>query len=176
MTRPMPDVITDREKYERGWKGGLPETPCGAGSTIRNTHKQRQAITEWIEAYGIKSIADLGAGDLNWIRKTDLKGAEYCPYDLVPRHRDVMQYNLLTDPVPQADCLMVLWVLNHFPEAEARHALQKLYYSGARFLMMTWEPRMPKFTDLTAIESVVIRQRQDVRGNVELRLIKCSRS
>lgn len=173
MTRQMPDVITDLAKYWKGWKGGLPETPCGAGSTIRNTHKQRAAISDWIERYGIGSIADIGAGDLNWIKKTDLRGAEYQGYDLVPRHPEVMVHNLLTDPVPRADCLLVLWVLNHFPEAEARYAVQKLYYSGARFLVMTWEPRMPSFTDLGPIESVVIRERNDERGDVELRLIQC---
>lgn len=175
MTRPMPDVIADQNKYEQGWKGGMPETPCGFGSKLSQTRVQRLVIPKWIEAYGITSVADIGAGDLNWVRKMDLEGTYYRAYDLVPRHPSVRKYDLLTDPVPEADCVMCLWVLNHFPESAARHSIQKLYYSGARFLIMTWEPRMPTFTDLAPVESVVIRRRakKDVRGDVELRLVQC---
>jgi hypothetical protein len=167
------DLVTDRAKYERGWRGGLPETKCGAGSRLRNTALQREWLSEVVWRYQIESIADLGAGDLNWLQHTDLRGVAYQGYDLVPRHKDVRPFDLLADPIPEADCLWCIWVLNHFPEREAQIALGRMLNSGARFLVYTYEPRMWEFTDLEALESIVIRKRNDSRGNVEMRLVKC---
>jgi hypothetical protein len=168
----QPDIITDPAKYRRGWNGGLPETPCGSGSRIKNTHIQRKWIPQTIQKYGVKSVADLGAGDLNWMQKTDLGNVRYRAYDLVPRHPSVTQFDLLADDLPEADCYMVLWVLNHFTEKQARRAIERLASGPAKYLMMTWEPRVFNFLNLPSVETVVIRDRGkgDERGNVELRL------
>ena len=81
----MGDIITDVDFYQTGGKGGLPETPCGFGSRLSETKAQRQWIPEIIGKYGIKTIADIGAGDLNWITHMNMGGVEYAAYDLVPR-------------------------------------------------------------------------------------------
>ena len=60
----MPDIITDAAKYRKGWTGGLPETKCGNGSRMRTTKIQRAWIPEIVKKYNIKSVADVGAGDL----------------------------------------------------------------------------------------------------------------
>lgn len=168
-----PDIVTDEKKYRQGWHGGLPETPCGYGSRISQTRIQRKWIPQTIQKYGIESVADLGAGDLNWIQKTDLGDVKYRAYDLVPRHPSVKRLNILTDPLPEAECYMLLWVLNHFTEDQASTALGRILETRTPWLMMTWEPRMFDFLDLPDIvERVVIRDRGpgDKRGNVELRL------
>jgi hypothetical protein len=67
----MGDIVA-REKFSRGWKGGLPETPCGYGSTLEATKAQRDWIPQVIRRHGITSIVDVGAGDLNWIKLVDL--------------------------------------------------------------------------------------------------------
>jgi hypothetical protein len=106
------------------------------------------------------------------MQKTDLGNVRYRAYDLVPRHPSVKQFDLLADDLPEADCYMVLWVLNHFTEKQARRAIERLTSGPAKYLMMTWEPRAFDFLDLPYIETVVIRDRGkgDERGNVELRL------
>lgn len=165
------DIVSDPEKYRRGWTSGLPSTKCGYGSRIDQTKIQRKWIPKVISEYGIASVADIGAGDLLWIDTIEL-GCDYKAYDLVPRHPSVIEFDLLTDEIPKADCLMVIWVLNHLPPKMARIATEKLLNSGAKYLMYTYEPRMWDFTDLEAVESVVIRHRSDERGNVELRLVE----
>lgn len=140
----MSDIITEVKKYQQGWTGGLPETPCGAGSTMRETKKQREWIPKIIERYNIKSIADIGAGDLNWIKHTDLSGVEYQAYDLVPRDPSVVKFDLLQEIPPKVDLIMCLWVLNHFPYDHCQKAIENLKASGAKYLMMTDRPRYHK--------------------------------
>ena len=134
----MVDLIEDKEKYEQGWTGGLPETKCGYGSTLRATKKQRDWIPEIIESYNIYSIADIGAGDLNWIKETELPSeVEYWAYDLVPRHPEVIKFDLVKEVPPPVDMIMCLWVLNHFPYDECKTAIENLKKSGSRYLLMT---------------------------------------
>ena len=171
-----PDLITDPAKYERGWKGGLPETPCGFGSRLRETAVQREWIPRMVAKYGIRTISDIGAGDLNWIKQVEWPyPVKYKAFDLVPRHHTVTQFDIIKDYPFPVDLVMCLWVLNHLPEDDARQALKNLTGAGSTarstYLMITYESRQWDFTDLPAIDSVVIRRRNDKRGNVEIRLI-----
>jgi len=162
-------IDPDRTKYERGWSSGFPETPCGFGSKMSETVIQRDWIPKMVVKHKIKSIADLGAGDLNWIQRMGLPpNCKYKPYDLVPRHSSVVQFDMLNDRIPQAHCLMVLWVLNHMPEKMAKFALNKLLKAKARYLMMTYNPVMWDFTDLEYVDNVIIRTRGDVEYEIRL--------
>jgi len=51
----------------KGWSGGNKETRCGWGSTLEATKPIRAALPGLLEKYKIKSILDIGCGDLNWI-------------------------------------------------------------------------------------------------------------
>ena len=164
------DIISDPAKYHRGWSSGLPETKCGYGSKFRQTVFQRQWIPDMVAKHGIRSIADLGAGDLNWSARTAF-GCTYTPYDLIPRAHGVEKLDILTDELPAADCLMVLWVLNHFPPEMQEIAIRKLQETNARFLMMTWDNKMEPCADLVYVEKEVLRKAVDGR-DLEIRLIK----
>ena len=169
----MPDVIRDMDKFKKGWTGGLPETPCGYGSKVRATVQQRAAIETVIQFCEIKTIADIGAGDLNWIKHTNLQGAKYKGYDLIVRHPEVQQFDIVHEPAPQVDLLMCLWVLNHLPHEDARQALQNLRDSGSKWLMMTWEQRLPDFLDLDWKYQWNIRRRDDpAKGHCFMRLVE----
>ena len=65
-------MLTDEQMYERmqkGWRGGLHDgTVCGVGSTMGNTGNVRRWLPQIAEDYGIRFIADAGAGDRHWIR------------------------------------------------------------------------------------------------------------
>jgi len=167
----MPDLITESAKYVKGWTGGLPETPCGFGSRIAQTRTQREWIPGIVEKYDIHSLADIGAGDLNWVGMINWPHAvDYSAYDLVPRKAGVKKFDIVQQVPKRYDCLMCLWVLNHFPEDHAKSALDNMRASGSKYLLFTYEPRQWDCTDLPALESVVIRERNDARGNVEIRL------
>lgn len=166
----LPGVITEVAKYQKGWTGGLPETPCGLGSKISETVIQREWIPQMIGKYDIRTIADIGAGDMNWI---DLvvwpHPVHYRAFDLVPRRPAVQPFDIIQQVPDSVDCIMCLWVLNHLPEDHARQALENVLASGSKYLMLTWWPAMADFMDLEPIESVMIRK----RIGAEIRLIRC---
>lgn len=164
------DIISDHAKYQKGWTGGLPETRCGYGSKLSQTKFQRQWLPEMVAKYGIESIADLGAGDLNWIKHTE-PGCEYKAYDLIPRKPEVQKLDLLHDKLPDADCLLVLWVLNHFPPAQQKTAIDKIKNSTARFIIMTHDRLMEPCTDLPFLEQELLRKGADGR-DLNIRLIR----
>lgn len=161
----------NHEEFKRGWRGGLPETKCGAGSTLAQTAFQRKWIPEIVAKYGIVDIADIGAGDLNWIKHTEL-GCAYRAFDLVPRHKEVASFDLLKDKLPSADCLMVLWVLNHLEPKDQKKAINKLKRAKSRYLMMTWDRRMEPCTDLVCIEKEIIKRNDIKKVDFEIRLIE----
>lgn len=159
----MGDVITDREKFEKGWHGGLPETPCGYGSRVSQTVAQREWIPRIAEQYGVRTVADLGAGDLNWMQRVHWPaGVTYAAYDLVPRHPSVQPLDLTAQVAPRSDLLLCLWVLNHLPLDAARAAWANLNASGSRYLMLTdrpkWHHEQPaEFQRLKPIEELLLR-------------------
>lgn len=159
------DIITNKDKYKRGWTGGLPETECGSGSKVQNTELQRDWIPEIIEKYGIKTIADIGAGDLNWIKHMDLSGIDYAAYDLVPRHESVVEFNLVEQVAPKVDLILCLWVLNHFPIESSRMAIHNLKASGSKYLMMTDRPKyhadQPEEIHMPYIEKMPLNEKDD---------------
>ena len=167
----MSDIITQVDKYKKGWTGGLPETACGSGSRLSKTIKQRKWIPYIIEKYNIKTISDIGAGDLNWVKKMDLSGVEYTPYDLVPRHPDVIEFDLIQHVPPKTDLILCLWVLNHLPFEHCQHAIKNIIDSGSKYLMMTDRPRyhadQPPEILMDAIEAMPLNDKGD-----SIRLIK----
>jgi hypothetical protein len=161
----MGDVISDPEKFRLGWIGGKPETPCGYGSTMAATRSQRHWIPTVIDFYRIRTIVDVGAGDMNWIRHTDLRGAQYTPLDLVPRLPEVKEFNLLLEVPPAADLLICLWVLNHLPYDDCRKAIANLKASGSRLLLMTdrprWHHEQPPEIQMEYIEELPLNDKGD---------------
>jgi hypothetical protein len=165
----MNDIVRDANKWQNGWIGGMPETPCGAGSQVARTVKQRAALARWTREHGIFTVADIGAGDLNWSRLIDWPpGLRYSAWDLVPRDPSVIEFDLVREIPPKVDLLMCVWVLNHFPQRDAKEALRNLRLSGSQFLAYTWRAEMFDFLDLEPIDSVEIWRDKAV----ELRLVK----
>lgn len=161
----MGDVIRDVSKFERGWTSGLPETECGFGSKLTNTAEQREWIPNIVEKYRIHSIADIGAGDLNWITKMDMGDVIYTAYDLVPRHPSVHPFDLVKQVAPRVDMILCLWVLNHLPPDDSRKAIANLKASGSKYLMMTdrpiWHCDQPEEILMPYIEELKLNHKGD---------------
>lgn len=160
----MGDVIGDRRRFARGWTGGLPETPCGYGSRVDQTEAQRQWLPEIASRYAVRTVCDVGAGDLNWMRRMRWPaGVSYEALDLVPRHPSVRAFDLTREVPPAADLLLCLWVLNHMPLPDCRAALANLRASGSRYVVLTDRPRWhheqpPEFATLPVIEQLALRE------------------
>lgn len=164
----MSDIITNVEKYKTGWTGGLPETPCGHGSKLKVTKKQRLWIPKLVDDLKVKSISDIGAGDLNWIKTVKFGfDVKYKAYDLVPRHESVNSFNLLTTVAPKSDLLMCLWVLNHFPEREHKIGLENLKKSGSKYLLITQRETWIDYK-LNIVDLLVLNNKKDVLIMAEL--------
>lgn len=157
------------EKYVRGWMSGRPETECGRGSKIEATEIQREWIPRMVAKYNIHSIADIGAGDLNWIGLVEWPHpVQYTPFDLVPRQPSVQRFDLINEIPPKTDLILCLWVLNHLPDAHSRQALANLLASGSKYLIYSYWPAMAGFLQLQPIESVVVNP----DSQAEIRLIR----
>ena len=172
----MRDTLSDPAKYKKGWTGGLPETPCGHGSTMRATKAQRNWIPKIIEAYHIQSIADIGAGDLNWIKNMGLSAhIEYWAYDLVPRQPEVIEFDLIKEVPAPVDLIMCLWVLNHLPYDACQTAINNIKKSGARYLMMTdrirYREDQPSDINMPFIEQMFLNDKGDSIMLIDLEAI-----
>jgi len=169
----MSDLISNPEKYKRGWTGGLPETECGFGSTMQATKAQREWIPALIEAYFIESIADIGAGDLNWIKNMDIPNhIEYWAYDLVPRAPEVIKFDIIKEVPAPVDMIMCLWVLNHLPYDECKQAIANIKKSGSKYLLMTdrlrYREDQPKEIDMPSIRSMPLNNKGDTIKLIDL--------
>ena len=168
----LSDLIETEARFKIGWTGGLPETKCGYGSTMRATRAQRAWIPDVLEEYNIKSIADIGAGDLNWIKWTKIPGdIEYTPYDLVPRKPDVKFFDITKSIPPKVDLIMCLWVINHLDYTKAQQAIKNIKASGSKYLLMTDRKKYykdsPPEIHMDYIESITVSELGDT-----IRLIK----
>jgi len=158
----MSDLVTNLEKYKTGWTGGLPETPCGHGSKLSTTVKQREWIPKIVDRYNIKSISDIGAGDLNWISKIKFGiDVNYKAYDLVPRHKNVNSFNLLNSVPPKSDLLICLWVLNHFSKKDHTKGFNNLMKSNSKYLLITQRNSWVNY-DLKIIDMIILNNKKDV--------------
>lgn len=163
-------VSVDESDFQRGWASGLPETPCGSGSTLEATRLQRKVLARWVEQHRIHSIVDVGAGDMNWVRYMEWPHpVHYEPLDLVPRTPAVRQFDLINEVPPRCDMVWCLWLLNHLPDHQSAAALKNLLATECRYIVYTWWPGMADFLDLYPIEHVTILPRKEA----ELRLLKC---
>lgn len=164
----MRDIQKYKDESLRGWRGGRPETECGAGSTMENTEQQRKWIPLIIAKYGIETIADIGCGDQKWIKTLKLPG--YQGYDLVPRKHGVIEFDLIREIPPQVDLIICLWVLNHMDPDDSAKAMGNIKASDSRYLMTTYKEQYVEnaklLKDLNCIESAEVPN----QTNAEIRL------
>lgn len=124
-------------KMAKGWMSS--ETPCGRGSEKAMTTGVRQLIPLLIKEHGFTTIADAGAGDLNWMRFVDIpEDVTYQGYDLHPRHPDVIEFDITSQVLVPCDLIICRHVLNHLSVKLANDAITNFMASRARYLLMTF--------------------------------------
>ena len=123
-------------RMQRGWSSGKSDgTPCGRGSMLSQTEAIRAWLPELVKHYGIRSVADAGAGDLHWIKHvTWPEGVEYRPYDLIVRHPSVTEIDICQTALPACDLILCRAVLNHLWPGQVSAAL-RLFCQSSRYLL-----------------------------------------
>jgi hypothetical protein len=126
--------------------GGLPETACGYGSTLRATETVRAELPGLLRRLGIRTLLDAPCGDLNWISTIDL-GVTYIGADVSDMniaaarrrapHLPVARLDILNEALPRVDAVLCRDFLQHLPNAEARRALANITATGAKWLIAT---------------------------------------
>lgn len=129
----------DTKKPVTDWKSGLPETPCGKGSKLENTFEIRALLPRIIERGGIRTVADIGCGDQNWIHHCLPDGIDYTGFDIKPRFVDVKPLDVTREVLPVGyDLVLCIYVLNHLKPDMAERALRLIKESGSKYLLMSY--------------------------------------
>lgn len=147
------------ETYEkRYWKSK--ESVSGTGSELRHTETLRRKLPVFLKIHGIKSLLDLPCGDFNWMRQTDLSGIDYIGADIVAALVEAnrrafsgakitfQKLDLLADPLPKVDCVLVRDCLVHLSFEHIKQALENLKRSGSQFLLATNFSGLPQNEDI----------------------------
>ena len=146
---------TFRNRYWRSRK-----SVSGRGAELGQTRILRAELPALLRRFGIRSLLDLPCGDLNWIQHVDLQEIKYTGGDIVEAlvaqnrerygndMRTFLQLDLLSDPLPAADCVLIRDCLVHFSLEHIRQALDNLRRSGIPYLLTTSFPNTPANEDI----------------------------
>jgi hypothetical protein len=122
------------------------QTACGPGSTLANTESLRAFLCECIGRYDIKTINDVGCGDLFWISKTHID-IDYTGYDEVIRDiaRKRLRYgwnleraDITADPMRKCDLSICKDVLRHHGKTGIDAIISNMK-SSSRYLIADYD-------------------------------------
>ena len=133
------------------WGDG--ESRSGSGSTRASTVNLVPALRQAFSFLGIRTLADVGCGDMTWMDQLSDSLELYFGLDIVDdllaelrqrhgRRRGHFFANLdiTLDPLPAVDAVLCRDVLTHLPELGVKAALGRIKASGARYLLATTHP------------------------------------
>lgn len=138
-------MITDDDMIARmakGWaRGNLKaESQCGTGSHVNATNDARKWLLDISEEFNIKSVVDVGAGDLNWIGLTRWNLDSYIGLDCYPRHENVKYFDGTKEVPPKADLILCRQVMIHLPKDRFLNMLANFKESKSTYLAATtWD-------------------------------------
>ncbi|WP_042419693.1 class I SAM-dependent methyltransferase [Streptacidiphilus anmyonensis] len=130
---------------------GSSESVSGPGSELRQTEAVRAALASVLARYPIRTVTDVGCGDVNWIRHVDgfdqldrYIGLDVVA-DLVRRNQErygnervsFRQADLSRDEIPAADLVIARDCLVHLTHHEALAFLDRLAASSSTWLLTT---------------------------------------
>lgn len=137
------------KQFKEGWKaqGNKNYTICGTGSLIESCQNWINIINTCIEKYNIKKINDIGCGDLNYIKNTNIikTNIDYLGFDYIPRNiyeDNVFKiysdtFNISVEIPRFSDLCICKDVLNHLDQiTQVIPAIENLKKTS-KFLLLT---------------------------------------
>jgi hypothetical protein len=164
LLRRVPRMLRGRESVftriytTNGW--GNRESVSGDGSSLRETRVARQVLPTLIARYDVQVLLDIPCGDCNWMRAIDFGGRAYIGADIVGElikrnqsefggaNRSFLHRDVVRDPLPRADLVVVRDCMIHLSNADVFEALRNIRRSGARYLLATTYTDRPTNTDI----------------------------
>lgn len=133
---------------ENNWSS--PESISGGGSEVRQTETLIRELNKLLKDMKILSVLDIPCGDFNWMRKVDLTNIAYVGADIVEElitnnigrygeteNRKFKNLNLITDPLPRCDLIIVRDCLVHLSYEDISKAVTNIRSSGSKYLLTT---------------------------------------
>lgn len=140
------------------WYGA--ESVSGPGSALDQTQVLVEKLPALFRKYQIKTILDVPCGDFNWMQRLAMEGMQYIGADVVPeivernherfgdKHRKFVHLDMVSDALPAVDLVFCRDCLVHFSFSDIASALENIYKSGSRYLMITTFPDEPENHDI----------------------------
>lgn len=128
------------------WDSGHPETVCGKGAKLSETIAIREWIPHLCERYDIKSIADVGCGDQNWMKHVTFRDhVHVAGFDYSPLATHVTRFDCTRDILTlHYDMIQCIYVLNHlYQEGDVDKAITNFYATGIPWLLATFSDLEP---------------------------------
>lgn len=137
----------------------------GNGSSTEQTSQLVQEFPGLVSRLGVKSILDIPCGDLTWMKKVDLQGANYQGADVAPslisylqsefpeRRFDVL--DISKDPLPKVDLIFCRDLFVHLSFKDIRLAISNIKASKSTYLATTTFLNRDKNSDLSLISKGV---------------------
>lgn len=124
-------MTTHEEEFSK-WYSGC----SGHGSSLEYTETYRQFLQDFIREHNVKSIVDLGCGDMVVMGALELDGVNYVGVDCIALriqlnaekypsytfvHSDIREFE-----IPKTDLIVCKDVLQHWPHADVVKFLEKI--------------------------------------------------
>jgi hypothetical protein len=156
-SKSVAEIFTEtfRNRY---WRSK--ESVSGQGSELGHTALVRTALPGLLHDYGVRLLLDLPCGDFNWMQAVDLGEIRYIGGDIVAdlvlqnhqkygnANRSFLQIDLLCDPLPAADCILLRDCLVHFSLTHIAQALDNLKKSDIKYILTTTFPHIEHNEDI----------------------------
>ena len=129
--------LSAAETFQRIYATGVWPGGSGSGSQGAAAEYSIDFVSRFIREHGVKTVADLGCGNLNVGRAIiERTGIRYIGVDIVPSLIEAHSHsfpqatfvcaNLIADPLPSAELCLVRQVLQHLSNTEIEAVLQNI--------------------------------------------------
>lgn len=125
------------------------ESASGPGSSLSQTESLIKDFENLLNEMKIKSVLDIPCGDFKWMQKVNISKIDYIGADIVEEliKKNIEKYkskninfrvlNLITDPLPKSDLIIVRDCLVHFSNADIYNAMRNIKLSGCKYILTT---------------------------------------
>ncbi len=130
------------------WKST--DNVSGPGSELKQTETLIRELNVLFKNLNIGSVLDLPCGNFHWMQKVNLSKIKYIGGDIVEdliisnkkkyqesENLKFIVLNLITDPLPQCDIIIVRDCLVHFSNKDITDAILNIKSSGSKYLLTT---------------------------------------
>ena len=151
------EQIFDQIALKRTWV--VRQSISGPGSDHEETKNISIKLPILLKDLKVHSLLDIPCGDFNWMKLLDLDNIYYVGADIVSHlveqnmkyqndNKRFVQLDLIIDPLPRADLVLVRDCLVHFSYQDIEKALKNLRRSESTYLLTTTFTDVASNTDI----------------------------